>query len=393
MINDKKKQKIASSVIDEKKMITVGGSRAAKKRRKDNSRSEKVTIKEDNGEKKNIIISSDKKKTKFSADTLNSTAIALVEASASSSSSESHIQTQRNRMKLSIKEVLALEEITEIDCLARASTVLSIILSPYERNTFYSDYWQKRPMHCATAGDKKESVKGLLSSKQFCNIIKSQSILYDQDIITSNAKEDTSQTSELLEAKESDLWSQFQDGSTLRLQCPQKFHDPLWSLLSILEFEFGSKVACYVDFLPSGGKGFKPRFDHFDSFVIQLEGQSKWMLYSYLEGNELPRSPHEFEVSELPTVISVEAVLKPGDSLYIPKGWIKRQENSFSESSLYLNVHTNEANCVADLLEIVMPEALKEAVECSTAMRRSLPRGFHTLMGVASSENDEDPLR
>jgi lysine-specific demethylase/histidyl-hydroxylase NO66 len=160
-------------------------------------------------------------------------------------------------MKLSIKEVLALEEITEIDCPTRASTVLSIILAPYERKTFYSDYWEKRPMHCANDGDKKKAVKGLLSSKQFRNILKSQSVLYGQDITTSRMRADQmsgkdDDNEELIEAKEKDLWQQVEEGCSLRLLSPQKFHDPLWSLLSCLEFEFGHKVSCYVDFLPPG---------------------------------------------------------------------------------------------------------------------------------------------
>lgn len=125
---------------------------------------------------------------------------------------------------------------------------------------------------------------------------------------------------------------------------------------------------------------------------MQLEGESKWKLYSALEGNSLPRSAHEFEISELPGVVSLEAVLKPGDCLYIPKGWIHRQENPTAENSMYLNVKTNEG-CIADLLEDVVPEALSEAIERSNEMRRSLPRGFHSFMGVASSENDEDPRR
>ena len=60
---------------------------------------------------------------------------------------------------------------------------------------------------------------------------------------------------------------------------------------------------------------------------------------------------------------------------------------------MLLCIQTNDGNCVADLLETVMPEALSEAVEKNTDLRRSLPRNFHSFMGVAASENDEDPLR
>ena len=383
-----------------------GGSRAAKKRRKES------TAKGDQGNLEEIQKgSSDQaaslkaKKPKFSADTLSRAALEIVEASAAASSSGATgtpLYRHSELLKLSIKEVLSLEEIVEVDCPSRAAAVLSIILSPYERSTFYSTHWEKRPMHCANDADKKKSVKGLLSNKQFRQIIKSHSILYDLDVTTSKrAKvykspedEDEDDETELVEAKESELWEHYRDGFSIRLLCPQKFNDTLWSLLSILEFEFGTRVGCCVDLLPPGGQGFKARYDNFDSLVVQLEGQSRWRLYTSTEESELPRSPSfELELSQLPAVVSFDAVLNPGDCLYVPKGWIHRQENPTSESSMLLCIQTNDGNCVADLLETVMPEALSEAVEKNTDLRRSLPRNFHSFMGVAASENDEDPLR
>jgi Cupin superfamily protein len=389
-----------------------GGSRAAKKRRKSSgNRDDDVNQELSNkGKIQEIaVVVNDKKKDSFSADSLSKTALELADASsiaALSSSSGPKAKSHDELLKLSLKEVLALEEITEVDCPSRGAAVLSIILSPYDRSTFYSDYWEKRPMHCACDLDKKRSVKGLLSSKQFRYILKSQSILYGLDVTTSKIKADYSTLTsdklssiqvddeELVEAKESELLEHFRDRFSIRLLCPQKFHDPLWSMLSILEFEFGSRVGCRVDLLPSNGKGFKPRYDNFDSIIIQLEGKSTWKLYSCLEGFELPRcSSFEIEFDQLPSVVSVEATLNAGDSLYIPKGWTHRQENTTADASLFLTIQINEGNSIADLLETVMPEALSEAIEKKTDMRRSLPRSFHSFMGVASSENDSDPLR
>ena len=396
--------------MSDKKIMAGGGSRAAKKRRKE------CAIKSDQGQTDDIHKSNSgqeessiTKKSKFSVDTLTRTALELVEASATfstPSSSGTRKKLQCDLLKLSIKEVMALEDVVEVDYPNRAATVLSILLSPFERGTFYSDYWEKRPMHCANDADKKKCVKGLLSSKQFRQIITSHSILYGLDVTTSQMKtiyntklpcgeeEEGEEEEELIEAKESELWEHFKDGYSIRLLCPQKFHDPLWSLLSVLEFEFGTRVGCCVDLIPPNGQGFKPRYDNYDSLVVQLEGYSEWKLYSPLEGFELPRSPSfEVELSQLPAVFSFEAVLKPGECMYIPKGWTRRQENVSPESSMFLNIQMNEGNCMADLLETVMPEALAEAVEKKTDLRRSLPRSFHSFMGVASSENDEDPLR
>ena len=395
--------------MSDKRVIAGGGSRAAKKRRKESATKSDQgptdDVKKSNSGQEESLIS---KKSKFSADTLSRISLELVEASAAITSSSSSGMSKKlhcDLLKLSVKEVMALEDVVEVDCPSRAAAVLSILLSPFERSTFYSDYWEKRPMHSSNDSDKNKCVKGLLSSKQFRQIIKSHSILYGLDVTTSQIKtrydtkspdgdEEDEEEEVLIEAKESELWEHYKGGYSIRLLCPQKFHDPLWSLLSVLEFEFGTRVGCCVDLIPPNGQGFKPRYDNYDSLVVQLEGCSKWKVYSPLEGFELPRSPSfEIELSQLPAVVSFEAVLKPGECMYIPKGWTRRQENFSPESSMFLSIQMNEGNCMADLLEIVMPEALAEAVEKKTDLRRSLPRSFHSFMGVASSENDEDPLR
>ena len=385
--------------------VAGGGSRAAKKRRRTSSitaDSNEIFTKE----QQKISSCESSKKSRLTADTLTRTALMLtndVKLCTSASVIISTTKTSDELLKLSIAEVLNLEEITDIDCLSRAATVLSIILKPYDRIIFYSEYWEKRPMHCAKTAEKKKCVKGLLSSKQFRNIIKSHSIMLGLDVITSHAslklmneesELENCDDTEPVEAKESELLKHYRDGFSIRLLCPQKFRDPLWSLLSILEAEFGCPVGCRVDLMPPGGQGFKPKYDNFDSIIVQLEGQSKWRLYSCQEGFELPRnSSREIELSDLPAVVSVEAILDPGDSLYIPRGWTYRQENPTSECSLFLTIKTNEGNSAADFLEAVLPEALAEAIEKKTEMRRSLPRSFHSFMGVASSENDVHPLR
>jgi Cupin superfamily protein len=389
-----------------------GGSRASKKRRKSTAvpLEEPASTQKGNKSKSETsdVTPTTKKSPKYSADTLSRASLELDNAASAatpSSSSAVKSKSQDELLKLSIKEVLNLEEIVDVDCPTRAAAVLSIILSPFDRSTFYSDYWEKRPLHCGSAADKKRSIRGLLSTKQFRNILKSQSLLYGLDVTTSKIKADYSSMlpgaplseidqEELVEAKETELLQHFEEGFSIRLTCPQKFHDPLWSLLSVLEFEFGSRVGCRVELLPPNGAGFKPKYDNFDSIIVQLDGQSRWRLYSFLEGHELPRCPsYEIEVSDLPGVVSLETILNPGDSLYIPKGWTHREDNATAETSMFLTIQVNESNSVADLFESVMPEALAEAIEKSTDMRRSLPRAFHSFMGVASSENDSDPLR
>ena len=182
------------------------------------------------------------------------------------------------RLDLSLTDILALADVTDIDCRTCAASLFSVLLSPYDRKTFYAQHWEKRPLHCKRGSelDKRKSIKGMLSIKQYREIIRSQLVNYGVDVETSKerkknknlknkAKEEEEEEHE--EAKESELWALFRDGYTIRLLCPQKFHDPIWKLLSALEFEFNSKIGCYADYTPPNGtgKGFPAQMDTFDT--------------------------------------------------------------------------------------------------------------------------------
>lgn len=322
------------------------------------------------------------------------------------------------RLELPLREILVLEDGTDIDCRTRAASILSILLSPYDRTTFYTQYWEKRPLHCKRGSelDKRKAVKGLLSSKQYRELIRSQSISYGVDVETSKQRqtvkkvnhtadddEDDNNTDEgnnddegdgddePQEAKESELWALYKDGYTVRLLCPQKFHDPLWSLLSSLEFEFSSRVGCFADYTPPGGKGFPPGSNTFDLIVVQLEGQSRWRLTD--------TRPTLDGVGNGGDKTTVNAILQAGDTMYVPKGWLHRQDNLDSqvpgEGSLNITIHVNDGDVtsMATYIETFLPEAMSEAFQQHPTMKRAQPRGLYSFMGVAASENDEDHLR
>ena len=311
----------------------------------------------------------------------------------------------------SLKEILDLEDTKDISCTDRAAQILSILLSPTDRTKFYVEHWERLPLHNNKHSEtnKKSMLHGIISKKVFKDVLKTHSLVYNVDVETSleipsstsvkNRDATDSYTAE--EVKEDSLWTVFRGGSTIRLLCPQKYIDYIWALLSSLEFEFNSRVGCYIDLIPPVtskiNNGFKPKFNSFDSLIVQVEGHSRWRLYTNVTGWELPRcSSNDIEIAELETKTCViDVILKPNDTLYIPKGWIYRHENCSpnEENALILWIQMNEATAMADLMESIIPEALSESIESNIEMRRSLPRSLTSFMGVASSENEEDVMR
>ena len=77
----------------------------------------------------------------------------------------------------------------------------------------------------------------------------------------------------------------------------------------------------------------------------------------------MPRfSSPNFNQSEIGRPI-LEAVLEPGDVLYMPRGAIHQAVCLEGAHSLHLTLSTNQFNTWADLLELAVPQALAQAVQ------------------------------
>jgi lysine-specific demethylase/histidyl-hydroxylase NO66 len=216
-----------------------------------------------------------------------------------------------------------------------------------------------------------------------------------------------------------ELWGRFYGGMgcTVRLLCPHRHFGPVHSLLSLLEHEFGCMVGANAYLTPPGSsQGFAPHYDDVEAFVCQLEGRKRWRVHAPLRDAErLPRaSSRDYDPSELARAGSLpvlDAVLEPGDVLYMPRGWIHHactlpeaelsgggpSEPSAREDghSLHLTVSTMQNWAWADLLEGLFEGAIGSlAGSGSTALllREGLPRNFLSYTGVAHDPVEDAAL-
>ena len=203
-----------------------------------------------------------------------------------------------------------------------------------------------------------------------------------------------------------DVWSNFASGCTLRLLCPHLHSDSVHSLLSTLELEFGCMVGSNAYLTPGGdSQGFAPHYDDIEAFILQLEGRKRWRVYPPPNRAEtLPRfSSRDYTEEDMEgTAPVIDTVLEPGDILYMPRGWIHQAHTPSSRGgesqgggghSLHLTASAMQQWAWADLLDIIMPEALEAATasETSTSLREGLPRNFVNYMGAMyDTSNDDD---
>jgi len=288
-----------------------------------------------------------------------------------------------------------------------------MVIYPTSRSTFYKDYWDQELLICTKsnkASNKSSSTlsaksinffNGLITKAAVLDIIKSHVMYNGIDIkvwkfegkaIEPAYVEYNDDDENKIEVKYKDVHNKYLMGHTLKLLCPQKFHDPLWHFLSLLESEFNTSLSSSVTLIPPGCKSYPARYDFRHNFILQIEGSSHWMIYQPIETEEGQFEDHIIDDTLLDQLNGKEITLYPGDSLYIPKCWIYKEQSCTGSHSLHVNIFNNQANNYGSLLDLLVPEALELLKVKSRKMKQTLPISISNLMGVAASEN-EDPKR
>ena len=337
---------------------------------------------------------------------------------------------------------------------SRARVLFESLLAPsgISADEFYQSYWEKKPLLVAkpkvsfatdsgsgsgkagASHDHKTRLDSILSKKDIETMMAKCSLRYGRELnvtryadagdgsktkrritldlppkrvkkksgkSSSNGQEEDVQP---VVADPKDVWANFASGCTVRLLCPHLHSDSVHSLLSTLELEFGCMVGSNAYLTPGGdSQGFAPHYDDIEAFILQLEGRKRWRVYPPPNKAEtLPRfSSRDYTEEDMEgTAPVIDTVLEPGDILYMPRGWIHQAHTPPSRGgqgdgghSLHLTASAMQQWAWADLLDIIMPEALEAATasETSTSLREGLPRNFVNYMGAMyDTSNDDD---
>ncbi len=118
----------------------------------------------------------------------------------------------------------------------------------------------------------------------------------------------------------------FGDGHTLVLQGLHRTHPPVIDLVQDLAAELGHPVQANAYVTPPSNQGFAAHYDVHDVFVLQTAGEKTWRLHHPVHPFPLrdevwqQRATAVEEAAEGPA--DLEVTLRPGDCLYVPRGWL-----------------------------------------------------------------------
>lgn len=164
-------------------------------------------------------------------------------------------------------------------------------------------------------------------------------------------------------ANRSVMLEEYRNGATLVFEHLNRHHLALGHAMARCEVELTFPIRVNSYLTPARSKGFSRHYDTHDVLILQVNGTKTWQVYD----NPLPL-PHE-EQTYVPSWgerarLIAEVTLRPGDVLYLPRGFI-HGASANEESSLHLTVGMRSLT-----LRDVAVSAIGHAALAAPALRR-----------------------
>ncbi len=182
----------------------------------------------------------------------------------------------------------------------------------------------------------------------------------------------------------------FADGATVVLQGLHRTWAPITAWSQDLAADLGHPVQVNAYITPEQSQGFSDHYDVHDVFVLQIHGQKRWSIHDPVLDAPLRDQPWADRSEEVAAAAAqpatIEAILSPGDTLYLPRGYI-HSAKALGGVSIHLTVgvHGWTRHHLAEALLAHVKTGLSE----STDVRTSLPLGVDVSKGTDLREDIE----
>ena len=246
--------------------------------------------------------------------------------------------------------------------------------------TFATEHWGRKPLLSRTGSLPRDfddllsadSVDELLTERgvraPFIRLAKEGDLLA-RDCYLGPAGFGAEITDQVDSAK---VLGEFASGATIVLQGLHRLWPPLIHFVRQAVDDLGHPVQANAYITPPTNRGFDPHYDVHDVFVLQTAGQKRWIVHPPVHLHPLPSQPWtqhrgaiEDRVAEEPVI---DAVLSPGDALYLPRGWVHSAQ-ALATTSIHLTIG------VAALTGFDVARAVVDQLATVAEFRESLPMG------------------
>src|SRR5687768_13689572 len=244
-----------------------------------------------------------------------------------------------------------------------AKRALARCIDPVSTEEFFAEHWERRPL--VVARNESGRFDDLLSLADVERLICSSGIRYPSirlvkagaTIALRDYTADLPWRPDPLTgtADVRRVLAEFDAGATVVLQALHHTWEPLARFCRSLELLLDHTVQTNAYFTPRDSQGLAVHHDTHDVFVLQVHGEKRWLVYEPAWPLPLKNQRYRKELGG-PGEAVHDVVLRPGDTLYMPRGWLHMATTSQTDS-LHLTVGVNVYSWL---------DALKAALEeCS----------------------------
>lgn len=164
-------------------------------------------------------------------------------------------------------------------------------------------------------------------------------------------------------------YDQFSKGASIVLHAVQHYWPPIAVLCRRLEQFLSHPVHASAYLTPSSSRALQPHYDTHDVLVLQVSGTKRWSIYPPAVQDPVASQPSPPIEATGPAIIDVE--LAPGESLYIPRGYV---HSAYAQVDASLHITLGIAHYTGvDLIEIIKDLCVEKEI-----FRAALPYGFAT---------------
>jgi lysine-specific demethylase/histidyl-hydroxylase NO66 len=165
----------------------------------------------------------------------------------------------------------------------------------------------------------------------------------------------------------------FSGGATMVLQGLHRIWPPLVRFTQQLASDLGHPVQANAYVTPPQSRGFDDHYDVHDVFVLQVEGEKRWRIRRPVHRAPLRNQPWTDRREQVERAARdeplLDVVLRPGDCLYLPRGYLHAATALGGVSThLTLGVHTWTRYSLAEELVAAALARVAEDEEVRTAL-------------------------
>ncbi|MBA3384504.1 MAG: cupin-like domain-containing protein [Actinobacteria bacterium] len=226
-------------------------------------------------------------------------------------------------------------------------SALARCVEPVEESTFLAEHWERKPLVVERDEPGRfddllttEDVEGLLESgglrSPAFRLVRADVKLRASDYLVDVPWrpvpfKGVADVAHVAEA--------FDSGTTLVVQGLHHWWPALATFCRSLEASLGHPAQANAYYTPRSAQGLPVHHDTHDVFCLQIAGEKRWLVYDPVW--ELPLKHQRYDAKlGAPGEPALDVTLQPGDTLYLPRGWLHEAKTSDSDS-LHLTIGVN----------------------------------------------------